>query len=185
MERVSKPRKLTAGWPQNDGPWNAGGLRLKKIAIFGINSLDFWGVRHLDIYFAHFPCEPIHVGYLYGWTPLRPKVLSADFRRLELHSDKALVGWDGMEERELGDVFFLQKVGSLTPSQSCERLTMHQFQLFVQGLKKHGTHFGGIMATQPTFSEIPSLKLTWPLKIGHPKRKLVFSIPAIYFQVLC
>ena len=88
------PKMMGLGKPVGSG--------FKKIVIFGINSLDFWGVTHLDIYFAHFPCESIHVGYLYGWSPLGPKVLSADFRRLELHSDKVLVGWDGMEERELG-----------------------------------------------------------------------------------
>ena len=29
----------------------------------------------------------------------------------------------------------------------------------------------GINNTQHSFDEVPSLKLTWPLKIGHPKRK--------------
>ena len=35
----------------------------------------------------------------------------------------------------------------------------------------------------PTSLDIPSLKLTYPLKIGLPKRNL--GVPTIHFQVLC
>ena len=41
----SHSQKLTAGnGPQNDGPWKAGNSRKKTWQLFGIYSLDFWGV---------------------------------------------------------------------------------------------------------------------------------------------
>ena len=46
-------RKLTAGGPQNDGPWKR--WFLLDMAIFGINSLNFFGVPSTGTYYNR-PC---------------------------------------------------------------------------------------------------------------------------------